>query len=51
MYKKDSNDFVDSPYSSKGTTQSLRNVCSMNKIKRYTKMNKLELIKVLMKMW
>lgn len=49
-YKKDSHEFIDSPFSHKGTTYYLRKICGMNNVKRFTKMNKVELIKVLMKM-
>ena len=50
MYKKDSCDYVESPYSYKGTTKNLRRICGDNNVKRYTKMNKVELVKILMKM-
>tara|TARA_R110001606_G_scaffold387131_4_gene551562 strand:+ start:1409 stop:2383 length:975 start_codon:yes stop_codon:yes gene_type:complete len=50
MYKKESCELIDSPYSRQGTTKSLRQACGMNGVKRYTKMNKLELVKVLMKL-
>ena len=48
IYRKNSNETVDNPYSRLGQTENLRSCAESNKIKRYSKMNKTQLVKALM---
>mgnify|MGYP003651119242 CR=1 FL=1 len=48
VWKGDSAETIDNPYSMEGQAKQLRKACSLNNIKRYSKMNKSEMIKVLM---
>lgn len=50
IYRKNSNEMVDNPYSYKGQVENLRACAEMNNIKRYSKMNKTQLVKALMNM-
>jgi len=50
IYRKNSNEMVDNPYSWKGQVENLRDCAEMNNIKRYSKMNKTQLVKALMNM-
>ena len=47
IYKKNSSETIDSPWSYRGQADYLRTLCKDNKVKRYSKMNKSEMIKKL----
>ena len=47
IYKKNSSETIDSPWSYMGQADYLRTLCKENKIKRYSKMNKSEMVKKL----
>lgn len=47
IYKKNSFETIDSPWSHKGQAEYLRTLCKENKIKKYSKMNKKEMVKKL----
>jgi hypothetical protein len=48
IYRKNSDEMVDNPYSVLGQTENLRWCAESNNIKRYSKMNKTQLVKALM---
>ena len=47
IYKKNSSETIDSPWSHMGQADYLRTLCKENKIKKYSKMNKKEMVKKL----